>query len=191
MSNMVNKCPEIFMTGNCSKKEDCNYCNQVKITDDATYNFNVNAKSFIPKSKRNANNYISNSSSVQSSCIVTNDFDKLKFNLYADEYKPKNTFNNQVHNFFNNDYEYEDKTDEFKNDDKEEAEEFDMILKDIINNEVLEEIEDDEESDEDKWLPKYKDCNCCKGYVFKCKGPACINLGTCFCKMQDDCEEDC
>ena len=35
----------------------------------------------------------------------------------------------------------------------------------------LNKISDDEEQDEDKdeWIPKYKDCKCCYGFVYNCK----------------------
>ena len=50
--------------------------------------------------------------------------------------------------------------------------------------------EESDSADEDKWYPKYKDCECCKGFVYKCKGDACQSLGQCYCKMKDDCDND-
>ena len=47
-----------------------------------------------------------------------------------------------------------------------------------------------ESEDEDNWFPKYKDCPCCYGFVYKCKGEACFSLGECYCKMKDDIDED-
>ena len=54
-----------------------------------------------------------------------------------------------------------------------------MIMKDVVENDILDEF-GEEPDDEDKWYPKYKDCECCKGFVFKCKGKACENLGQCY-----------
>ena len=72
----------------------------------------------------------------------------------------------------------------------------DLYLKDI-QKEVMDEMEkemkkedDNDSDDEDKWIPKYKDCPCCYGFVYKCKGDICASLGQCFCKMKDDVEEE-
>jgi hypothetical protein len=76
-------------------------------------------------------------------------------------------------------------------DDKEEEEvndKLDMIAKDMAEDEYMEELGNEESEDEDKWIEKYKDCKCCQGFVYKCKGDACASLGQCYCKMQDDCE---
>ncbi len=79
---------------------------------------------------------------------------------------------------------------------KEQIDNF--ILKDL-ENEVMEEIknakievsdDDSEEEDKDEWVPKYKDCKCCYGFVYNCKGETCANLGQCFCKMKDDIEKE-
>jgi len=45
-----------------------------------------------------------------------------------------------------------------------------------------------EESDEESWYPKYKDCECCKGFVYKCKGEACSHLKFCVCKIAEECD---
>ena len=102
--------------------------------------------------------------------------EKLKFNLNAKEYEPKN---------------YNKKEED---EDEENNEELDMIVKDMVENDILDEMGEDEQysdsEDEDKWYPKYKDCECCKGFVYKCKGEACQSLGQCYCKMKDDCENE-
>jgi hypothetical protein len=105
------------------------------------------------------------------------DDNQLNFNLNAKEFVPKTTQPEE---------ELED------DDDMDEEEELDMIMKDIINNDVMEEIgaEDEDESDDEKWFPKYKDCECCKGFVYKCKGDACVNMGTCYCKIKEECDDD-
>lgn len=96
--------------------------------------------------------------------------EKLNFNLNANEYVPKKNGG---------------KTED--NDDEEDQEQLDMIMKDVVENDILDELE--ESDDEDKWYPNYKDCECCKGFVYKCKGTACESLGQCYCKMKDDCED--
>ena len=71
-----------------------------------------------------------------------------------------------------------------------------LYLKDI-ENEVIDEMEkemkrenENDSDDEDKWIPKYKDCPCCYGFVYKCKGDTCSSLGQCYCKMKDDVEDE-
>ena len=73
----------------------------------------------------------------------------------------------------------------------------DKMIENELENEVRDEMEkqmdlesDDESNDEDKWLPDYKDCPCCHGYVYKCKGKTCISMGQCYCKMKDDLEKE-
>ena len=94
--------------------------------------------------------------------------EKLDFNLQAKEYKPKEKVLN------NEDEEIEDK--------------LDIIAKDMAENEVMEELGNEESEDEDKWIEKYKNCECCRGFVYKCKGDTCASLGQCYCKMKDDCD---
>ena len=98
--------------------------------------------------------------------------EKLDFNLQAKEYKPKE----------------KNPENKAQEEDSEVEEKMDMIVKDMAEYEVMEELENEESEDEDKWIEKYKDCECCQGFVYKCKGETCASLGQCFCKMQDDCE---
>ncbi len=42
----------------------------------------------------------------------------------------------------------------------------------------------DSESDYDKWFPKFKDCECCEGYIYICEKEVCVNLRMCYCKMK-------
>ena len=99
---------------------------------------------------------------------------KLDFNLDAKEYKPKPAV------------EYVEADDD--DDEEQIKEQMDMIVKDMVEEEVMQELGDDDSEDEDKWLPKYKDCECCHGFVYKCKGATCQALGQCYCKMKDDCD---
>ena len=79
--------------------------------------------------------------------------------------------------------------DDDENEENEVQEKMDMIVKDMLEEEFIEEIGNDESEDEDKWFPKYKDCDCCQGFVFKCKGETCADLGQCYCKMKDECDK--
>ena len=99
---------------------------------------------------------------------------KLNFNLDAKEYKPKE----------------KEKIDIGDEDDEEVNKKMDMIVNDMVINDLIEQEKDNDsdEEDENKCYPKYKSCNCCKGYVYKCNGETCKSLGQCFCKMSDDCE---
>ena len=98
---------------------------------------------------------------------------KLNFNLEAKEYKPKNK-------------ELEEE------DDQEVNDKIDMIANDMVVNDLIEAAKDNDSEDEDenKFFDKYKNCTCCKGYVYKCNGEACKSLGQCYCKMSDDCENE-
>ena len=113
--------------------------------------------------------------------------DKLPFNENAKEYIPKDKRGGKK----NIKIEYIEGDDE--DEEEQVKDQIDMIMKDEIENEAMNEltkegqIEDDSE-DEDKWLPKYKDCECCHGFVYKCPGESCKNLGQCYCKMRDEVE---
>ena len=74
------------------------------------------------------------------------------------------------------------------NEEEEVQEKMDMIVKDMAEDAVMEELGNEGSDDEDVWLQKYKDCQCCQGFVYKCKGETCSSLGQCYCKMKDDCE---
>ena len=104
------------------------------------------------------------------------------FNLDAPQYVPK-----QLLNYVKDVEDYEE----------EIQEEIDEMIGQEIEKEVMNElqkyrfIEDDDESeDEDKWIPDYKDCHCCHGFVYNCKDKTCSAMGQCFCKMKDDIDRD-
>jgi len=48
----------------------------------------------------------------------------------------------------------------------------------------------EKEINPDKFFEKYKDCDCCKGFIYKCPGKACFNMGVCHCRMTDEEFED-
>ena len=130
---------------------------------------NKDAKEFIPSKNRVPQN--------------------LNLNLEAKEYIPK-PHKEKI--------EYVEADDDEDND-EQVKEEIDMMMHDEIENEVMDELanqgkldndNDSDSADEDKWLPKYKDCECCHGFVYKCKGEACSALGQCYCKMKDDVDID-
>jgi hypothetical protein len=73
--------------------------------------------------------------------------------------------------------------------DPESDGEYDMIIRDIVEDEFMEEYPSDED-DDDKFYPNYEKCECCRGFIYKCKGPACLNMGVCYCKMQEECDEE-
>ena len=204
MTSNVKVCLDLQNLGECTKGLDCPVCNDKLI--DKIQDLNINelslntkAKGYVPKSKRVETNQ--NTQNTQKSEDIqnlekkeTSSDNKLNFNLQAQEYKPKFTMNTdtKINNKNENNFLFSQDQDEEQDDnfqDEDEAEEFDMIMKDIIDNEALENIEDHEESDdEDKWFPKYKDCECCKGFVYKCKGIACENMDACYCKVKDECD---
>ena len=132
-------------------------------------------------------------------CTICNKVrqEEQKLNINAQEYKPKKKkLENEKLKFNLNAKEYEPKNYNKKEEDEDEEnnEELDMIVKDMVENDILDEMGEDDQfsdsEDEDKWYPKYKDCECCKGFVYKCKGEACQSLGQCYCKMKDDCENE-
>ena len=84
--------------------------------------------------------------------------------------------------------EADDDEDDEEEVDEDVKEKMDIIVKDMVEADIIEEMGDESE-DEDKWFPKYKDCECCNGFVFKCKGETCADLGQCYCKMKDDCDK--
>ena len=102
--------------------------------------------------------------------------EKLNFNMEAKPYIPKQKIDVDL-----NDEEKEILEDEAN------QEEIDMIMNDVVEMDMMEELEESE--DEDKWFPQYKDCECCKGFVYKCQGQVFQSLNQCYCKMKDDCED--
>ncbi len=130
-------------------------------------------------------------------CLICNKINRKeenKLNINAVEYMPRKK-NEEKIKLNLNAKEYHPKQKENIEEVEENNEELDMIMKDMIENDILDEMAendslDSDSADEDKWYPKYKDCECCKGFVYKCKGNACQSLGQCYCKMKDDCDDD-
>lgn len=158
-------CQDKIMNGVCSKGKDCEICNKQKQGEKKKQiitadELNCNAPEFVPKRKKEKKE----------------ENKKLEFNLDAKEYIPKRPQNNK-----------ENDNDEDSDEENEKAiEEYENRL---VEEDLMAELDEDDSEDEDKWYPKYQNCECCKGFVYKCKGEACQNLGQCFCKMKDDCDD--
>lgn len=156
----------------------CNGTEQIKIQENLkNLTLNSNAKVYVPrKTKTNESNQTSESQA-----------EKLNLNLNAEEFKPKT----QQPTDYQNPYQIRQLDDEENEEDEDlENEEVDMIVNDLVENEAYEEFEEEDESDDEKWFPKYKDCECCKGFIYKCKGSACVNMGACYCKMKQECDDE-
>ena len=108
-------------------------------------------------------------------------------NKNAKEYIPSKVRMQKMKEFTNVQYLEVDSDEEEENDIQEKI---DMIEKEMIESEVIEELGKDMSEDEDMWFPMYRNCECCKGFVFKCKGKTCADLGQCYCKMKDDVDID-
>ena len=107
-------------------------------------------------------------------------------NKNAGEYIPSKVRMQKMKEFTNVQYVEVDSDEEEENDIHEKI---DMIEKEMIESEVIEELGKDMSEDEDMWFPMYRNCECCKGFVFKCKGKTCADLGQCYCKMKDECDK--
>lgn len=150
---------------------------------------NLNSKEYVPKQSP------SNQSNIQ-------------FNMNATEYVPKKQFQNQNQfqqqnyyggypqyqqynqgNYMNNQYTQnynQGQGQQFKEDFEKMKISSEGEGKKVGGYKGVEEY--GEESDEESWYPKYKDCECCKGFVYKCKGEACSHLRFCVCKIQEECD---
>ena len=191
-------CSDLVMFGNCTKGRNCQQCHQSDSQNPAPI-LNIGAKEFIPKKKSN-NNKNSPSDNVPSphpQTISPLSEQLLKLNLDAKEYKPSvksnsnfmhssngNNNDGQQNNQNNNNQEDNNNNDDYYEEPNDD--ELDMIMKDMLEND---DVECEEESDDEKWFPKFKNCECCKGFVFKCKGNACQYLGACYCKVKSECDD--
>jgi len=199
----ANVCMEIQTFGNCSKGQLCRSCNKItNETSQTNYTdknpvLNTQAKEFIPK-KKNLNSNTENTINSNNSNQKTNEVENkmLKLNLNASEYVPTKINNGNNNNVIQgnsyseqiqySNYENSKVQEPYDDFDEPNEDELDMIMKDMMEND---EIECEEESDDEKWFPKFKDCECCKGFVYKCKGNACQYLGACYCKVKNECED--
>lgn len=148
--------------------------------------FNTKAKEYVPKLKTQAPN-------VEK---LADNLDKIQFNLKAEEFVPKPKATNVKSGFIVgsiDDSDEEEQQQKFTinapvkkveqpklNEPQNETEQDDDIDLEINND-----LEDDSDH-ENEWIPKFKSCLCCKGFVYNCKGEVCANLECCFCKAQED-----
>ena len=65
----------------------------------------------------------------------------------------------------------------------------DMYVKSQIN-EIINDLEEGEVDQENKFEEKMQGCSCCKGFVYKCKGKMCYNLGVCQCMVRTEMEAE-
>ena len=111
-----------------------------------------------------------------------NEYPKNNFNLDAAQYVPK-----ELLNYVKDVEDYEE----------EILEKIDEMIGNELEKEVMSKLQeqrnmegDYDSDDEDKWIPDYRNCACCHGYVYNCKGKTCIAMGQCYCKMKDDLEKE-
>lgn len=120
-----------------------------------------------------------------------------EFNKNAKSYKPKNLIEDiNINQYKNNNKNPEVKKEQIEKllqeeyDSDDEDNDFEDIEEELIMKEMLQAENDyDSESDADKWFPDFKDCDCCKGYVYLCNGETCNEMGQCYCKMKADLDE--
>lgn len=143
---------------------------------------NTKANEWKPKDKKTNNENIENENNKNSDNTNSNETNnKIIYNLHATEYKPKNFI-------VQSNLPGDEEDDEIDDDEDINNDNNDNEIEDMIANEQF--GAEDDESDDEKWYPKYKDCSCCKGYVYKCTGDVCNSLGSCFCKAQEDYDPD-
>lgn len=152
--------------------------------DNKLLKLNLNATEYVP-SKPNVNMNLNNTNTNSNSYSNTNSMGK-QYNDFQGQQNTQNYPNN-----FQNEFSYGENSKEPDDDapfDELEPndDELDMIMKDMMENN---DMEAEEESDDEKWFPKFKDCECCKGFVYKCKGNACQYLGACYCKVKNECDD--
>lgn len=163
MSQQTEECQDKLLNGQCTKGKDCEICNK-KVKDKMKeLELNTNAKVFVPKKKKEK-------------------VETINLNVNASEYIPIENRNNLENKKNNMPVESNDLNQEYIDQD-----ELDKFEDDLAEEDIMAEME--ESDDEDKWFPQYQNCECCKGFVYRCKGETCKSLGQCFCKMKDDCEE--
>jgi len=211
-------CRDLKIFGNCFTDNDCNNCkleimlghkpvfnlnakefiphrwlkeNRMKVfqkqkneNSQNGYSFNMNAKEFTPtkiKMKVNQENTTNN---------VYN-FSKIKQPLFA-QYNFINNY--KIDNIDNN----EDNIKDSKENDKPTEEELNMIMRDLeenfdneynnYNNDIDNINDIDNDADDNLFYVSFKDCECCKGYVYNCKGNTCKFLGACYCIVKSECD---
>jgi len=171
-------------------------------------NLNVHAKEFIPK-KKSQNKQQENISENQTQMQVGSVNENLNLNENSNNYfntaynngniniqnmngyiNPNEAYSNNINSNYNYNNENNKDNHNYMYEDEDEENMADKIFSEM---EMMEEninLEEEDESDDEKWFPKYRNCECCKGFVYKCEGDTCKNLGKCYCKVQSQIEGD-
>ena len=136
---------------------------KVKVVNTEMLNLNLNANEYKPKKE----------AIVKEGYAISNDDfdsdDDVKDKDKRDPPKVDNKYNNEV------------KISKIPNKEEDTGLDLDFLIEQGLDN-----FDEDDENYENEWLPKFKDCACCKGYVNKCKGDICSSLGVCYCKAQEE-----
>jgi len=160
------------------------------------FTFNKSAKEYKPKDNKDSqveiNRLPSNVALLNGQPL--NEFSNIKFNLNAKEFSPKKTKKDgfEIGGLDDSEDEKEDSISiknldsKLQNNEDIKNEENDIDIDDLIENG----IEDIGEDDEEEWIPKFKNCPCCKGYIYKCKETVCQSMGVCYCKAQEEFDPD-
>ncbi len=152
-----------YNPNNFNYYQEQNTFNQMNDMENKLRNICLNqaAQDYIPKQKNTEN--------------FNKETENTRLNVSADLFVPKGNFTSQNnHNSILDNIENAILEDEY-----------------IYNNNYNDnELVADDETDKEIWYPKYQNCECCEGFVYKCKGPACLNMAVCYCKVTDECNFD-
>ncbi len=170
------------------------------MSEQQKFTFNKGAKEYKPKDTftSRASNIAVNNGNIGNK--IQDDLNNIKFNLEAKEFKPKPMEINgyTIGGLDSDDEDVDVKLNQNNNiKDKPEikvlkanpVKEKDDTANDLDIEEIIEQgldDYDDEESDGNEWVPQFKNCSCCKGYINKCSGVICSSLGVCYCKAQEE-----
>lgn len=157
------------------------------------FTFNKSAKEYKPKESQCEIMRLPSNIAVFNGQPL-NEPNNIKFNLNAKEFSPKKIKKEGfvIGSLDDSDEEKEESISITNLDSKLEnvnedvkADENDIDIEDLIEN-GIEDIDEDEE----EWIPKFKNCPCCKGYIYKCNQTVCQSLGVCYCKAQEEFDPD-
>lgn len=149
--------------------------------------FKLDSKEYIPKSTpsnyNNINYYYSPSTFTQ----IPNSYE-LYENSYTPDLPQINYSNEYYNKYFQEDLVIDEDEDENLDEEDSDDEMAEKMFDDMIEENNF--FDEDDESDDEKWFPKYRLCECCKGFVYKCEGETCKSLGKCYCKIKAQIDGD-
>jgi hypothetical protein len=170
---------------------------------------NKNAIEFVPKkiknketSEQSEKESSININSNNNNKIFENDKNNNEYNEFLNCVNERVNNNGKVEYPYYQNYNKFDQNMNFDEENKDQEEqnpqnEDDEDDVDKLEDEFLEEMidpnqfdDDEDESDDEKWFPKFMNCECCKGFVYKCQGETCQTLGKCFCKLKAQMDGD-